>query len=81
MHMSVLSEGTDINKGLAAVLIAAEEKDLRGGFRLGCLRLQGLMVLLGTFVPILCTQIFKQRCDQLIVVGGYHIRFCMKTSA
>jgi flagellar motor component MotA len=35
VHMSVLAECADINKGLAAVLVAAEEKDLCGGFRLG----------------------------------------------
>lgn len=35
VDMSVLAECADINKGLAAVLVAAEEKDLRGGFRLG----------------------------------------------
>jgi hypothetical protein len=31
----MLAERADINKGLAAVLVAAEEEDLRGGFRLG----------------------------------------------
>jgi len=35
VHVSVLAECADINKGLAAVLVAAEEKDLCGGFRLG----------------------------------------------
>jgi hypothetical protein len=66
--MSVLSEGTDINKGLAAVLVAAEEKDLRGGFRLGRLCLQHFVVLVITFVAISCTQ-SKQGIGQLTVAG------------
>jgi len=33
--MSMLAERADINKGLAAVVVAAEEEDLCGRFRLG----------------------------------------------
>jgi hypothetical protein len=66
--MSVLSEGTDINKGLAAVVVAAKEKDLRRGFRLGRFCLQHFVVLVTTFVAISCTQ-SKQRIGQLIVAG------------
>jgi len=53
VHVSVLAKCADINKGLAAVLVAAEEKDLCGGFRLGRLCLQHYGVFLGASVPIL----------------------------
>uniref|UniRef100_A0A0A9EWR0 Uncharacterized protein n=1 Tax=Arundo donax TaxID=35708 RepID=A0A0A9EWR0_ARUDO len=46
MHMSVLAERADINKCLATVLVAAEEKDLSGRFRLGRLWLQHFWLLL-----------------------------------
>jgi len=59
VHVSVLAECADINKGLAAVLVAAEEKDLCGGFRLGRLCLQHYGVFLGASVPILCTPVRK----------------------
>jgi len=59
VHVSVLAKCADINKGLAAVLVAAEEKDLCGGFRLGRLCLQHYGVFLGASVPILCTPVRK----------------------
>jgi hypothetical protein len=57
--MSMLAERADINKGLATVVVAAEEEDLCGGFRLGGFYIHHSGVLLGVPVPILCTQVRK----------------------
>jgi len=49
MYMSMLPQGSHINKGLAAVVIATEEKDLCGRFNLVPLRLWLLLLRFFSF--------------------------------